>query len=153
MTLLPTENNSTASTLSFQSPANFQPPMIDSGESGTKGHHQSTGGMCQGPAVSSAATITPNNTCMTTLANKGSAMVTAVRRPSGKGINGQQSATPTGQVGNNGGITVLSSMSNSLAGQLPNSNAPVNGQNNIQPHSVDSGIGAFHKLIKEMYKS
>jgi len=132
----------TSSTLSFQSPANFQAPLVDSGENGVKVQHQSAGGTCQGPVVSSAATITPNNTCMTTTANKGSAMVTAVRRPSGKGINGQQSATQSGQIGNNGSITVLSSMANSVTGQLPNSNTPVTGQNNIQPHSVDSGIGS-----------
>jgi hypothetical protein len=132
----------TSSTLSFQSPSTFPLPLVDSGENGAKGQNQSTGTTCQDPVVSCAATITTNNICMTTTANKGSAMVTAVRRPSGKGINGQQSVTQPGQMGNNGSTTVLSSMSNSVTGQLPNSNATVTGQNNIQPHSVDSGIGS-----------
>lgn len=129
----------TASLLSFQSPANFPVPMIDSNENGIKGQQQTAS---LAPVVSSAATITPNNICMTTACNTGSAMVTAVRRPSGKGTNGQQSATQAGQIGNSGNVTVLSSISTTGTGQLPNTNAPGTGQNNIQPHSVDSGIGS-----------
>ena len=130
----------TPSTIPFQSPANFPVPMIDPNENGIKGQHQTA---IQAPVVSSATTIIPNNTCMTTTAIKGSSTVTAVRRPSGKGINGQPSSVQAGQIGNSGNVTVLTpSLSTTGTGQLSNTNAPGTGQNNIQPHSVDSGIGS-----------
>ena len=138
----------TTSSLAFQSPTTFPVPSIDSNENGAKAQHQTSSQMAT--VISSATTIIPNNTCMTTAANKGSAMVTTVRRPSGKGMNGQQPVTnPTpGQIGSGTGCTITgsTSMSNSTAanGQLSSVNGPsaVGGQNNIQPHSVDSGIGS-----------
>ena len=130
----------TSSSQAFQSPANFPVPAIESNDTGHKGQHQTLG---QAPSVSSAVTITSNNHSLTTVANKGSAMVTPVRRPSGKGINGQQSANQASQITNPGSSTVLPTLSGSINGQLPNANnSAVAGQNNIQPHSVDSGIGS-----------
>ena len=135
-----------SSSQAFQPPANFPVSTIESNESGNKGtlQHQS-----QGPSVSSATTIAANNSCVTTLANKGSAMVTPVRRPSGKGINGQQSVNQPGPILNHGNSTVLSSLPGSINGQLSNGNACVAGQNNIQPHSVDSGIGSPRSIASQ----
>ena len=129
--------SSSSSTKAFQPPANFPVSSIESNETGNKATLQNPG---QCPSVSSAATISANNSCVTTLANKGSAMVTPVRRPSGKGINGQQSVNQTGQLSNHGNSTVLPSLPCSMNGQLSNGNVAVAGQN--QPHSVDSGIGS-----------
>ena len=129
----------TSSSLAFHSSTNFSVPVVDSNENCAK---QTT---TQASVVSSAANVTSNNNCMTTTAaNKGSAMVTAVRRPSGKSMNGQQQSTnQAGQAGNTGIVTGLPALTTSLPGQLPNTNAPpVSGQSNIQPHSVDSGIGS-----------
>ena len=128
-------SNTSSSSQGFQPPANFPVSTLESNETGNKGAQPNSG---QGPAVSSAVTISANNTCITTVANKGSAMVTPVRRPSGKGISGQQSIGQPGPLTNHGNSTVLSSLPGSINGQLPNGN----GQNNIQPHSVDSGIGS-----------